>query len=55
MNPKSILLIPVLILSLWSTALRAEMPIDSVRLREMVFTGTLKEMRKDDFAIPVEI
>jgi outer membrane receptor for ferrienterochelin and colicins len=40
---------------MWSAALRAEMPIDSVRLREMVFTGTLKEMRKDDFAIPVEI
>jgi outer membrane receptor for ferrienterochelin and colicins len=28
---------------------------DSVNLREFVFTGTLKEMRKDDLAIPVEI
>jgi outer membrane receptor for ferrienterochelin and colicins len=34
----------------------AAMPIDSVQqLHEMVYTGTLKEMRKDDFAIPVEI
>ena len=30
--------------------------LDSVQqIHEMVFTGTLKEMRKDDFAIPVEI
>lgn len=28
---------------------------DSVNLREFVYTGTLKELRKDDFAIPVEI
>ena len=28
---------------------------DSVNLREFVFTGTLKEMRKDDLAIPVQI
>lgn len=30
--------------------------LDSVQqIHEMVFTGTLKEMRKEDFAIPVEI
>lgn len=50
-----LILICVLGLSLWSAVLCAESPIDSVRLREMVFTGTMKEMRKDDFAIPVEI
>lgn len=34
----------------------AQTPLDSVQhIHEMVFTGTLKEMRKDDFAIPVEI
>src|SRR5665213_1616052 len=50
-------------LSLCSGAVMAGMPGDSLRtsldsvhqIHEMVYTGTLKEMRKDDFAIPVEI
>ena len=50
-------------LSLCSGAVMAGMPGDSLhtsldsvhQIHEMVYTGTLKEMRKDDFAIPVEI
>ncbi|MFN8309203.1 MAG: TonB-dependent receptor [Chitinophagales bacterium] len=29
--------------------------MDSVQLHEFVYTGSLKEMRKDEFAIPVEV
>ena len=53
-KPIPLILLATMMLSLCGM-LHAETPIDSVRLREMVFTGTLKEMRKDDFAIPVEI
>ena len=43
-------------MSACSAASMVTTPIDSVRLlHEMVYTGTLIEMRKDDFAIPVEI
>ncbi len=45
-------LLLALILSVTAEALHAQ---DSVKLRELVYTGTLREMRKDEFAIPVEI
>jgi len=36
-------------------AVRAQFSKDSFNLKEVVVTGTLKELRREDFAIPVEI
>jgi outer membrane receptor for ferrienterochelin and colicins len=59
MSPKRSLflsLLSILYLSVAHDAMSQAARLDSVQqIHEMVFTGTLKEMRKDDFAIPVEI
>jgi outer membrane receptor for ferrienterochelin and colicins len=51
-----LLLLSCMCMAVYSSAAAQSKGLDTVQqIHEMVYTGTLKEMRKDDFAIPVEI
>ena len=57
-SKRNLYLFLLTLLCLWQSddAMAQTGRLDSVQqIHEMVFTGTLKEMRKEDFAIPVEI